>query len=797
MTLQFSLSIEMISDWHIGSGQGRHGSIDRLIDRDRDDLPYIPAATVRGIWRDSAQLLARGLDDGVEDGPWSKLADRLFGSEPVLTPKRQDAPTPSLLTVDDARFPASLRAEFADASGDSATRAAGKKVLRQALTFIKPGVSIDPRSGTAKEDFLRFEEVARGGAVLEAKGIVDCPDADMRVVAAFLLGAAAMIERLGGKRRRGLGRCAVKLSFSNAGLPADATGAAAILGASDAPSLPNASNSGVEQRAFGSVQSGDWQKIPLRLKLLAPLVAADDVRGNVITCRDYIPSALLLAPIASRLAAAGLANIWTLIANGDVRILAATPEIDGGRGLPVPLCWEEEKAKKGEGVYRQIPRTASGENAQYVPIRAGFVGASEFHLRSVPKVIRTHNTIEDERQRPDETVGGVYTYEALAPGLTFRSEVWIRGGAVDSAALSGTVRLGRARQAGYGVVEIEPLGAASGASERKTRDGYVTIWLTSDAILPSVELDGGLKAIASAVARLLGSRADALFDLEGSWANLRWKRIDGWQSRWNLPRPTLVALQAGSVAELKLAKGVTIDAAKVEALEREGIGARKGEGFGCLLVNHAHLVNESSDMRQEKAKPGSFEDGNQPAGKREKDPQQEKYLNRIHRVAWERCIALRAEMAVSSEDARKELLGWTGAKPSMSQLGGLRAAMGTLTEKDIEFLQDWLKRLRDSKKWDGKAMDSLEELLKRTCEKTWPHEKIWQNLGLQGLDDERFLGAPRPATDGFDSTTHPELARFAVRTFILEAMRAHKRHGEKNGTADQDGATNNTNQEAA
>jgi CRISPR-associated protein Csx10 len=787
MTLHFTVSVKMTSDWHIGSGQGRHRSIDRLIDRDWDGLPFIPAATLRGVWRDSAQLLARGLDDG-QAGSWTRFAELLFGSEPMLDKKREDHPTASLVTLDDARFPDEVRNFFLSGdAGENASGAqkkalnAGKKALREALTFIKPGVSIDERSGAAKTDFLRFEEVARAGAVLEAKGAVDCTDAGASVVAAFLAGAAALTERLGGKRRRGMGKCVVTVEFAGAELSADA--AAGILEATQSPPELAQPARSTETRVFpvGSGASG-WKKIALRVTLLSPLIAADEVQGNVITCQDHIPSGLLLAPVAGRLDDAGVANVWTLIAGGDVRILPATPEIDGRRSLPVPFCWEEEKGKKAEVVwegqkklelkqYGQIPRTDDANpgkgNPQQVSVKAGFVSQFEplQHKRAVAKVLRTHNTIKDDIQRPHEDVGGVYTYEALAAGQIFRSEIWIRGADIDAARLSGRVRLGRARQAGYGLVEIEALEPEEAPPVRQAKPGFLRVWLTSDAILPSPMGMGGLETLADEIAGVLGRKPEDLFIVGESWASLRWRRVDGWQSRWDLPRPTLIALQSGSVAELKVKAG----AIDIDRLEREGIGARRGEGFGCVLANHQYLAIETKavQVKIERPKPPA----NKPQG------QATAFIETIYRRAWERCIALRAEMAVSKEQYRKDILGWKidaddGLRPSMSQLGALRAVISELSGRDFATLQTWMKRLGDAKKWDEGAFKALKTLLTA--------DQIWQTLEIIGQEGtKRFAGAPRPATDGFDPASDGDLRRFAIRTLLLEAMHFHKRDGEK------------------
>ena len=131
----FTVRLDMLSDWHVGSGTGRPGSVDRLIARDPDGLPYIPAKTLTGIWRDALERLTTALDDGEETGQWSAWTDVLFGSQPALVRgAHTEAPRPAALEISPARLHEVLH-----------TRLVGQErtVLRQALTFVKPGVEID------------------------------------------------------------------------------------------------------------------------------------------------------------------------------------------------------------------------------------------------------------------------------------------------------------------------------------------------------------------------------------------------------------------------------------------------------------------------------------------------------------------------------------------------------------------------------------------------------------------------------------------------------------------------------
>ena len=80
---KFSVTLRMQSDWHVGSGTGRPGDIDALVRRDKNDLPYVPAKTLTGIWRDACETVARGLDNGEGNGVWQQWVTYLFGDQPA------------------------------------------------------------------------------------------------------------------------------------------------------------------------------------------------------------------------------------------------------------------------------------------------------------------------------------------------------------------------------------------------------------------------------------------------------------------------------------------------------------------------------------------------------------------------------------------------------------------------------------------------------------------------------------------------------------------------------------------
>jgi CRISPR-associated protein Csx10 len=67
LPLTFPVRAHMLSDWIVGTGEGRVGDVDATVRRDSDGLPFIPAKTLTGIWRDACEQV----------GAWLGGPDRL------------------------------------------------------------------------------------------------------------------------------------------------------------------------------------------------------------------------------------------------------------------------------------------------------------------------------------------------------------------------------------------------------------------------------------------------------------------------------------------------------------------------------------------------------------------------------------------------------------------------------------------------------------------------------------------------------------------------------------------------
>lgn len=776
---KFRICLTMISDWHVGSGMGRPGNVDRLIARDDDDLPFVPAKTLHGIWRDACERLCRGLDDGMV-GNWSKFVDQIFGSQPALG--KND---PTGLHNDPAVFPKESAVQIRSVRIPSPLRelVRSDRLIRQALTFVKPGVKIDRSSGSAQTNYLRFEEVARKETILEADCHLTIDERFREVGKALLITSAKLVERLGGKRRRGLGCCKLEI------LKEDVDAALKLLeNTKEAPEWQHAKDSeSPSNKVSVSSQNEPWICVPLVLHLNGPLAISYRTTGNVVETLDFVPGSFLLPHVTRILKDIGL-DVRASLQSGDVCVLPAFPEINGECGKPVPMALFApkglEKPLHGENRNKVINRLLQVEpkdGTQLKQMREGFVTSTPDKVFITPKTIRTHNTVEDNSQRPTSDVGGVYTYEAIAPNadgapLVLRSELRIRKSLANKLEpgwqkkLDAEISLGRSKKDDYGSVLLKTENPTEYQSLKTVLAGELFVWLVSDTLIRNSRLrpEPTASCLASELSQRLGVKLN-LRDISDNRLNeiVRIRRIDTWHVGWGLPRPSLVALQAGSCIVFKF-EG-SLDHSKLAQLEAGGIGERTAEGYGQIRFNHP-LVSQNPN--QWIMHPGNHQNphGNGTPSKISRDNLELfKFARLLERESWKREIRQACLTFANSPGERKNKLGWVAkgeqGQPPMSQLGGLRGQLALLrSEKDRKQVLDWLvhleKNSRRKEKWPN--IQQVKDLIES-------EGKIWEIINPDQW--------PTLTANG-EKDLKQELWALAVRTFFDACIRAHKRELE-------------------
>lgn len=585
-----ALRIEFLSDWHVGTGDTLSINVDAAISRDHEGFPMVPAKTVTGLMRDSAEQLATSLGTG-----WIQWVRLMFGDQ--IGESTPNPAQPAALLIRPARLRERLRRAIA-ADPDAHD-------LVRLLASTRSSTAMDER-GTARSGSLRTIEVARAGLVLFAPIHLDVDGPARDTALALLSASARLTEAIGGGRRRGLGRARVELVEVRDGTevaiePADWS----IALPDPVPVVPVPSAPPV--RSTATADDGA-QPVVVRLDIetLTPVLASPLRRGNESTTRTYLPGTMLLPVVARALASQGV-DVPSAIAAGRLVVRHALPAVGSSQGgvhrsWPAPATYTHAKGDTRSEWWSSLSDTVRAATEPRKAVRAGWISPDGSARRSVATVTRMHNQIDDGTQRtPDND--GLYVYEAIAADEQFVAEVVLAGECAARAselcnALTGPASLGRSKKDDYGSVVIAASidGQPTGSVAPGTVADSTTVLCLSDVVIDSVVLGptGLEQALVAAIAAAAGTPVPS----STSRSVVRSARIDSWHAGWGLPRPTLVAVAAGSV--LEVSPGLPLQSGS-----RLRIGERTAEGYGDVVVAPDVLTRDipAAPVRPRRAAP--------------------------------------------------------------------------------------------------------------------------------------------------------------------------------------------------
>jgi CRISPR-associated protein Csx10 len=779
----FTAKLTMLSDWHIGSGAGITGDIDSLVQKDRDGLPYIPAKTLTGIWRDACELVAFGLDNSDENGVWHYWVNYLFGEQPAIAQTEiQTPPRPAALSIRPAYFSEQLRQALNQKPG-----------LKNAITFVKPGISLDPEAGLAMKNFLRFEEVVRSGAILEAEcelNLLKNQELD-KTAYALLIAGTKLVERLGGKRRRGAGRCQLEVEDIKP----------LIKWIEQHPTIKSPpvfveQEPEINQKSPVINQSNEWVEVKLRITTKSPVIIAKRTIGNLTETIDYIPGTHLLRFISRKLGHFGL-DLNQAIASGSMVMTNATLEINEQKSRPVPLALFYEKLNGGldkqGNVHNRLVEFKPAE--QLKGYRTGYVSSVERNFlpeyQKITTFLGTHNTIKDELQRPTSDLGGIYSYEAIKSEtrliaefkLTRPLENLLTSNKADwYKSLEGKYRVGQSKKDDYGEIFVEFISKNAVNSGNSLvvnpESPELTLWLLSDVLLrderlrPTTDISYLIKELETHLNVQLKIKSSE--DEKISFI-ARTNRLDSWQVRWGLPRPSLVGIAAGSCIVLQVTGKIAQD--KLTWLSSRGIGERRAEGYGQICFNDILLVTETSKLQVSNRNNSSQNPNSAQLLELGKDS----YARSIEKAAWRDMIQKVSLSLASERNFRAELLGIVmennESKPPISQLGSLRSVLTQLQKPSDNSISGWIQILQNTpnrfEKWPNGSLDKLRAL-------TTIPDRIWEILAIKLTELGHKNGFSEfTLTQTGERELREELWSEAVRITIDECIRAHKHALEK------------------
>ena len=675
------VTIVFTSDWGVSTGVGQAGRTHSTIERCGDD-PVVRGTVITGVLREQAMLAAKALDGPEEKSPkkWTSFALWLFGQDPDSEPGSTPHPRHVL---------------FTDATP------ASKIPIHDTVSL-----SIDPTTGTARDQFLRFTERAAAGVLTGTFTLIDeagaeTSDQETIKAAHFLLGVAGLMVRgIGSGRSGGDGECTVLVtSHEDYAKPdlqdeeaADALKRILANRDNDSPTYSSEDVKTVaghlRSRARESLQevpdlpkdllenspqdialpssqpseSGDttWYETSLDIVLDTPVVSYEVPFSNEVRSLDFLRGTVLV-PWLHNLLRKKYRGMDSAIVSGDLRISDALAVYKGVAGLPVPFVVENEKVPEDKLKDKQddqqpctlfnrhIPISDQVCGDHTIPTRGSYLfvksnGAPVTGWIGKPSLIGRQSTaINSETGAAKD--GQLFLVRALPAGLTLHASVVVskqllselRGTDATSEASPLTLDLGIAEQPTFlgsrkltgtfgrarctvgttftrvgstpppveGPVTDEGTQASSCEPTK-----IVSLWFTSDVLARSSTLGPGGSIedleLAFRRANVPVTIVQESPDQDSGDKNrkriltsIRHRRVDSWSPRDNAPRATRLAIQAGSVVQVRLSPD---DLGALETLGHIGVGELTPQGYGRFLVDSPMLAEATLPLFKTKSK---------------------------------------------------------------------------------------------------------------------------------------------------------------------------------------------------
>ena len=604
---------------------------------------------ITGVLREQAMVAAEAFDRamGSSGEHWKEFGLWLFGQDPDSEPGSTPHPRHVL---------------FSDATP------ASKIPIHDTVSL-----SIDPQTGTARDQFLRFTERAAAGVLTGTFTLIDEVGGPLSVqatieAARFLLGVAGLMVRgIGSGRSGGDGECTVLVTSHEVEARAGQSTSKIVAFASSCAqelrtslkklaqslepevvsALPAPQRS--TQHQVGTIdgsaaQHSGGHHLILDLTLNSPIVSYEVPFSNEIRSLDFLRGTVLLPwlhrLVSSKKHGEDEAVITNAVTGGHLVVSDALPVISETEGLPVPLTLKTDKTLPSDS-----PITLYGDshkNKGKIPVRGGYVffvpkggdgkepGTKTQGWYGKPP-LRGRQTTAINHETGAASKGQLVLVDALPEGLKLRAHVWVSDELWKAAAVS--TLLGKTREARLGSRKLtgtfgsatctlrnetndereacsrfgnagsaQPVGIASTSANgtapgegTTTSSSVVSLWLTSDVIARSAGLGAG--GTADDLIRAF-KREGIIVEAVGT-PSIRHRRVDSWSPADNGPRASRLAIQAGSVIQVRVSEE---DRAKLLKLAPFGVGELTAQGYGRFVVDHPLLNIQSIEVTKAKLK---------------------------------------------------------------------------------------------------------------------------------------------------------------------------------------------------
>lgn len=646
---KYYLEIKLISPLTSAVGEGRVGLVDTDITFDDLGLPILLGRRLKGLWREA---YADVVDAWKQCGKIPTPVDDIFG-KPGQKPNDGSA----CFYIGNAELKDVLEAdaiktwlEYLQFQGGHRKAIILVDDVVDFYTTVRTQTAIDRLTGAAQENTLRLTRTLESGWVFRAPMHFNEPP-NTQLKNALALSALAL-RYMGTARTRGLGKvqcCFIKENNGHINcLKPDLT-------QSELPSITGADtihSSVAEVETIPSEQQPDKETtcdvnlntdtpthvLRYRLTLKEPVVVpVADGDPNTVVTRQDIPGAHLWGTAAWHYLkdpkhAPQDASFRTTFLDGGLRFLTAYPEVHDQdnsddpdqRTIPIPHSIREVKDEDRQllDFTESLDDKQKMQPKKRIGSRYARIYKKELKTTTVDTELNYHHArVPDDRSigRAKEGVGSIFKYEAIVPGKSFQGAVLGTENCLNNLKELltdiNTIRLGRSQSAQYGHAEFnwiddDPLDI----NKRIEWDGFIDMARKGDA--PPLPPDNRL--IITTLSPVLSVNENGHPDirfpvhelvsmlelknkdkLELTTSYTRTEMLSGYSTHLRLPRQQHPVIAAGSVFEFELKQELSEKGKKgLATLEQDGIGLRKGEGYGRVAVNRQHDLGLTGEVEQ-------------------------------------------------------------------------------------------------------------------------------------------------------------------------------------------------------
>lgn len=509
--------ITLRSDLCAAGGDGFSSVIDTDVSYDKYGFPVIGARRLKGCLRDAAKLIGMG------------SVDEIFGTA--------GSDKNGSLKISDAHIKG-----YEELKREAVSSGLNAEEVISLFSYTRASTQIE--NDTAMDNSLRFTRVVKHYSPLTNDETVFEAEADIdEKYKDDLSDICRALRNMGYKRNRGYGAVKCRFEFENS------------------LTRPN------EKVSITGENASITYLIRLRDNVMLPSSASDETA-------DFIPGTSVLGFFANEYLKTAPADekFEDIFLKNNVSFsnLCISDE-DMKEYFPAPVILG--KIKGEEGAFNIV--TYSNEDGKIIkPVKSGYSCFDSVIKKPLTETVYHHTRGEE---------ANLYTQTSLCSDQYFRGTITGRSEYIKpiyDILTHSTLRFGRSKTAQYSACELVRAEVSSSSeSIKKIRAGErFIVLLLSDVLIPDgtggydISVQGLQNAVGHGIEKLECDRGEKI-----KRSALRYRIIAGYNSKWNIQKPQIRTVAAGSTLVFRAVSDMKLPAVFT-------VGAKTGEGFGRIMI---------------------------------------------------------------------------------------------------------------------------------------------------------------------------------------------------------------------